>query len=95
MNKPYYLLGDTVRLQANFENWEGVPVIPISMKFILYKRDWTVLQEIPLNEAHIVDGYTISHDYTFNQVGQIYIEAYGVIDGTPTIERIGFEIKRI
>lgn len=95
MNKPYYLLGDTVRLEAVFKNWEDQLIIPTAMKFILYKQDWSVLEEIQLSEAHVVDGYTVTHDFTFNQLGVFYLEAYGIIDGTATIERSRIEIKRI
>lgn len=95
MNKPYYLLGDTIRLEAVFKNWEDQLVIPTAMKFILYKQDWSVLEEIPLSEAHVVDGYTVTHDFTFNQLGVFHLEAYGIIDGTATIERSRIEIKRI
>ncbi|OCA87280.1 hypothetical protein [Pseudobacillus wudalianchiensis] len=95
MNRPYYLLGDTIRLKAEFKDWQGQPTIPADIKFIVYKSDWTKLKEIPLSQAIVIDGYTIACDYTAEQLGTFYVEAYGLLDGTPTIERKAIEIRRI
>lgn len=82
------IVGDTVKLKAEFKDFDGTLTSPDDVKLIVY--DWN---------KEIIEEYTVSpveegkyeQAYTIKDTGAAYFEFSGQIDGYPVARRCYFE----
>lgn len=79
--------GDTVRLLAQFKDWDDKPIEPDEIKVILYDRRWIKLLEQGLSVDNRRDAGLYFYDYVPDETGTFYVEWQGRIDGQPSLHR--------
>lgn len=87
MTPNHYLVGDTVRLTANFKDWEGQLVDPSQVKIIIYDSRYNKLNEFEITTQGRADKGKYFFDYQFDKSGDFIYEFYATIDGTPSLAR--------
>lgn len=79
--------GDTLRLLAQFKDWDDKPIDPDEVKIIVYDRTWIKLHEQELSVDNRKDVGSYFYDYVPEETGTFYIEWQGRIDGQPSLHR--------
>jgi hypothetical protein len=83
--------GNTVRLQCEFEDFDGNKINPTNVKITFYDTKYNVLQETNLNIGNIATGTYIYNFITSNEEERRYVyEWYGEINGLPSLKRSSF-----
>ena len=85
------LTGNTIRLKAEFKTFDGVLVSPDNVKLKIYSDRNDLLEEI--NVEPISTG-KYQYDYTIpNDIGPIYFEFNGTLEGKPILGRMKLDRK--
>lgn len=94
-SRPYYLTGDTVKISGFFERYDGTKILPENPQIKIYNENWVQLEVFNLTASDLLDAYTYQKEYTVSQVGTFYVEIYGIVEGTPSLERTTLVVKQI
>lgn len=90
-----YQKGNTVRLEAQFYDWEDQPVDPTLVKLIIYDYNHIKLDEISIPPSNRLDVGSYYYDYVFSQAGVFVYEWYAEIDGKPSLRRNRFSVAQV
>ena len=94
--------GNTLRLMAQFTNWEGDSAAPDSVTVRVYDRNWGLQIEQVLTNANkrtdaqdviILGAYFF--EYIPLMAGKFYFEFAGALQGTAALKRDSFDIVKI
>jgi hypothetical protein len=85
--------GNTVRLLANFYNWDGEPADPEELKLIIYDDKYNTISTV--TETTKLDIGQYYCDYTFATAGNFIYEWLAVLGGKPTLRRRKILIDRV
>lgn len=95
MSQQYYQLGNTVRLIAQFKDWDGNPVDPVLIKVVFYDTQFKKISEHSIGPANRLDTGSYYFDYVPDTVGTFFYEWYAEIDGLPSLKRASLTVRRI
>lgn len=91
----YIQVGNTVRLVAQFYDWDGAPVDPALIKLIFYDAKYTKIDEYSIGPAHKLEPGKYYFDYVTKASGTVFYEWYGEVDGLPTLKRGTFTARQM
>lgn len=89
------LVGNTVRLEANFKDFGGLPVNPQIVKIRIYNQKFEVINEVsvPFKQGSPTGSFTFDYIVPQNFLNQrVYYEWYGEISGSPSLNRGSFKV---
>ncbi|MDM5333446.1 hypothetical protein QUF56_09425 [Ureibacillus composti] len=89
-----YQAGNTVRLTAEFKDWEGVSIDPETVKLIIYDYRYTKLSEFEVPTANRINVGTYFYDHVF-ETGLFIYEWLATIDGKPSLVRKQISISNV
>lgn len=89
-----YFIGNTLRLEATFNDWDNQTLLtdPTLIKLVIYDIRFTKLAEYVLSEQNRLSLGKYYYFYTPSSVGTYYYEWYADIDGMPSLDRNQFII---
>jgi hypothetical protein len=90
----YYQLGNTVRLIAQFSDWDGNPVDPALIKIKFYDVYFKKIDEQSVGVGSKIDVGSYYFDYVPDTTGTFIYEWYGEIEGNPSLQRETISIKK-
>lgn len=89
-----YQSGNTVRLKAEFKDWNGNNIDPDVIKLIIYDSRYQKLQEIEVPASNKVNVGMYFYDYVF-EAGLFIYEWLATIGGTPSLIRKRISISNV
>ena len=90
-NENAYLSGNTVRLIAEFKDFDGILTDVMFPKVTIYDYRYNKISEILLNEDNKLDVGKYFYDFvTDSKPKRIIYEFSGELDGSPTLDRHSF-----
>jgi hypothetical protein len=93
--KQHIQMGNTVRLTAQFSDWDGNPVDPALIKVKFYDTRFKLLEEHSVGAANKLDVGSYYFDYVPQVPDTIYYEWYAEIDGLPSLKRESLTVRKI
>ncbi|MFC3883741.1 hypothetical protein ACFOU2_09610 [Bacillus songklensis] len=89
-----YQAGNTVRLAAEFKDWDGENVDPETIKLIIYDYRYNKLDEREIQTENRTSIGAYYYDYIFNE-GEFIYEWLATINRTPSLIRKRISVKTI
>ena len=86
--------GNTVRLTAQFKDWDEVAVDPTLIKLIIYDSKYTKLNEYIVGVATKLTTGSYYYDYVTTVVADFVYEWYAEIDGLPSLKRSWLSVSK-
>lgn len=92
-----YLVGNTMRMEAEFRNWDNDQslVDPSVIKLIIYDIRFTKLEEFSLGGQNRISEGLYYYLFTPQKEGIFFYEWYADIDGLPSLTREEFSVSKI
>ena len=90
-----YQKGNTVKFQGKFYDWEGNLTDPEIVKFIMYDRNYTKLEETILDAGNKVEVGVYELELVMDTLGYFVYEWYGEVGASPTLHRTGLNIVNV
>jgi hypothetical protein len=92
-----YLVGNAMRMEAEFRNWDNNQslVDPSVIKLIIYDIQFTIIHEFSLGGQNRISEGTYYYLFTPQKEGIFFYEWYVDIDGIPSLTREEFSVVRI
>lgn len=87
--------GNTIRLTAQFHDWDGNPIDPSIIKIKFYDRQFNLLEEHSLGSTNREDVGEYYYDYVSESLDIIIYEWYSEIDGLPSLKRDRLTVVQI
>ena len=90
-----YLVGDTIRLTAEFRDWDGVLKNPTEIKLKILDSKYNELEshDLGLSNNESVGKYFF--DYPASLIGDFIYEWEALADGTPNVYRSQFKVRML
>lgn len=83
--------GDTVRLVANFMDFNGNAVSPENIELTIYDLEEEEIESINLDDSNRKDVGVYFYDYVADQ--DVIFEFFGEVEGNPTVIRNSLQVK--
>lgn len=82
------IVGDTIRLKAEFKSWDGVLADPDNIVLKLYDAHKVQIgEDIPIGTQHNVSPGVYQYEYTVTDIPLMYFEFQGQLEGKPILAR--------
>lgn len=88
------LIGDTIRLRAEFRTWDGLAADPENIELRIYDKDRRQIGEtISISSGHRTALGAYQYDFIVpNQSSPVYYEFSGLLEDAPIVARSRIEV---
>lgn len=83
-------LGNTIRLRAIFQDWDGQPSDPDDVSVRIYSASRKLLRDVLLTSENRLETGVWFYDHLAPGAGTYIFEFWGLLDGSPSLNRSSF-----